>query len=142
MSRHTQCLVVSCPYCGDPAVLTSSTEVYQGRDFGLIWLCRPCQAWVGVHRNSPKAAPLGRLANLSLRRAKMKAHAAFDPLWKADKAFGSRRQAYEWLSDAMGLPYSQTHIGMFDESQCAVVVEVCHARARGLDGYIAEREVK
>jgi hypothetical protein len=129
MSRREKSPDVLCPYCENPAVLTGSKEVYGGRDFGMIWLCRPCQAWVGVHRNSPRAAPLGRLANASLRRAKMEAHAAFDPFWQSDTTPGSRKRAYQWLSEALGIPYRAMHIGMLDEAQCAAVVEACRMRA-------------
>jgi hypothetical protein len=119
---------VHCPYCGGRAVLVDSAEVYGGRSYGNIWLCRPCSAWVGVHAGSPTYQPLGRLADANLRRAKMQAHAAFDPLWRqppnSAKA-GARKRAYAWLAAAMGLTARQTHIGAFDEAQCARVVELC-----------------
>jgi len=73
---------VICPYCGKNAVLTDSAVVYHGRSYGMIWLCRPCWAYVGTHKNSRKHAPLGRIANAELRDWKKKVHAAFDPLWK------------------------------------------------------------
>lgn len=119
---------VHCPYCGARAVLVDSAEVYNGRSYGDIWLCRPCGAWVGVHANSSTYQPLGRLANASLRRAKMTAHAAFDPLWRQPPNVaqpGARKRAYAWLAAAMGLTAKQTHIGAFDETQCARVVELC-----------------
>jgi uncharacterized protein DUF3268 len=56
-----------CPYCGCKPVLENSKVVY-GKDYGLIYHCRPCKAWVGVHRNSVRA--LGRLANEELRHWK------------------------------------------------------------------------
>ena len=119
---------VHCPYCGARAVLVDSAEVYNGRSYGDIWLCRPCGAWVGVHANSSTYQPLGRLANASLRCAKMTAHAAFDPLWRQPPNVaqpGARKRAYAWLAAAMGLTAKQTHIGAFDETQCARVVELC-----------------
>lgn len=125
---------VNCPYCGDRATLVDSVEVY-GHSYGFIWLCRPCGAWVGVHANSPTFQPLGRLANASLRRAKMKAHAAFDPLWRRPPNAaqpGARKRAYAWLAAAMELPVKATHIGAFDEEQCARVVELCQT-ARAAD---------
>jgi len=56
----------------------------------MIYLCRSCDAYVGVHKGTDK--PKGRLANAELREYKKKAHSAFDPLWR----FGGmmRRQAY------------------------------------------------
>ena len=113
---------VFCDYCGRPARLVSSTEVYNGLDYGMIWLCRPCMAWVGVHKGSDE--PLGKLATAELRYWKRQAHKAFDPLWQG-KEKRTRRWAYEWLAEEMHLPIEQTHIGMFDVDQCKQVVKIC-----------------
>lgn len=128
---------VICDYCCKPAELVDSAEVYGGRKgFGPVWLCRPCWAWVGVHPNSPRHAPLGRLANAELRQWKIRAHAAFDPIWKTLVKSGltksrARLNAYKWLSEQMGIPLKGTHIGMFDVAQCMAVVEICnHATGR------------
>lgn len=121
---------VDCPYCGNPAVLTDSAEVYR-QSYGMIWICRPCKAWVGCHKKSKRNAPLGRLANASLRAAKTRAHASFDPLWKRKAAntgmshTRARQMAYAWLARKMGLTTFEAHIGKFDEAQCANVVELC-----------------
>jgi hypothetical protein len=125
---------VLCDYCGAPAVLTDDSLVYNRSYGSFVWLCRPCGAWVGVHRNSPHYHPLGRLANAELRAAKIKAHAAFDPLWKAAMQLRgwsqgeARGRAYRWLGRYMGVPPAKCHIGMFDEQQCVQVVEACRAR--------------
>lgn len=87
----------------------------------MIYYCPDCRAWVGVHRGSDK--PLGRLADEKLRYWKRCAHAAFDPIWKSRKM--SRHAAYAWLSQQMGLPVEQTHIGMFNINQCRKVIEIC-----------------
>jgi hypothetical protein len=86
------------------------------------WACRPCDAWVGTHKNSPEHKPLGRLANAELRKAKMAAHAVFDPLWKSGRM--SRKEAYSMLSEKMSIPKDQAHIGMFDVDQCKAVVNI------------------
>jgi hypothetical protein len=111
---------VTCQYCGGRAVLVDSAEVYGGRSYGMIWLCRPCQAWVGVHRNSPDRAPLGRLANAELRAWKVKAHAAFDPLWKYGRM--PRREAYQVMQRILDLTPIQAHIGKLDVDQCQTLV--------------------
>ena len=114
-----------CPYCNQPAVfLPNSAEVYRGRDYGPIWICRPCQAWVGCHK--PGDVPLGRLANATLRRRKMEAHAAFDPLWKNGSM--TRSDAYRWLSQAMGV--TEAHIGQMDVDECRRVIELCKERMK------------
>jgi hypothetical protein len=75
---------------------------------------------VGTHKNSPTHAPLGRLANAELRRAKMAAHAAFDPWWKSGRM--TRREAYQKLASLMSMDPKDAHIGMFDVEQCKTVV--------------------
>ena len=117
---------MKCPYCGNDAELTTGYKVYPHRlDLAdlKIWACMPCDAWVGTHKNSPTNEPLGRLANAELRRAKMAAHAAFDPLWKSGQM--TRKEAYKRLSEKMGLTPNETHIGMFDVEQCKTVVLLC-----------------
>lgn len=114
---------MKCPYCGNEAELTTGYKVYPHRpDLAdlKVWACFPCEAWVGTHKNSPTHAPLGRLANPELRKAKMAAHAAFDPWWKSGRM--SRHKAYRLLAEKMGLTKEQAHIGMFDVEQCKQVV--------------------
>lgn len=114
--------MVDCPYCGQAAVFVDSSEVYHGRSYGMIYLCRPCEAWVGVHKGTDR--PLGRLANRDLRQAKMAAHAAFDPFWK--NGVMVRSTAYRWLAEKLEIDPQDCHIGMFDEAQCWRVVSVCN----------------
>ena len=99
-----------------------STAVYgAGRDFGLLWRCAPCDAWVGCHAGGTR--PKGRLADKALRDAKIRAHAAFDPIWKSGAM--DRSSAYGWLSEHVGVDKRDCHVGMFDIDQCSLVVMVC-----------------
>ncbi len=119
---------VLCNYCGNPARLTNGSEIYGHRpDLKHLsfWLCYPCDAYVGCHKNSD-AVPLGRLANNKLRAWKQWAHAAFDPLWKSGDL--ERREAYSWLASQMGIAVENCHIGMFDEAQCEHVVQIVKRR--------------
>jgi hypothetical protein len=131
--------VVTCPYCSRPTEYVDSIAVYR-KSYGMIYLCRPCEAWVGVHKGTNE--PLGRLANKELREWKMKAHAAFDPLWQRKlairrkqrgtgykKAF-ARGSGYRWLSEQLGIPREACHIGMFDVATCKRVVELCEPHLR------------
>jgi len=112
---------VICPYCDMQAELTDSAEVYNGRSYGLIYLCRKCWAYVGVHKGTK--TPLGRLANSELRRMKIYAHRAFDHIWK--DGHESRKGAYKWLANELGIDGKDCHIGMFDVDMCQKVVDVC-----------------
>lgn len=115
---------VRCPYCRRKAEFVDSKIIY-GRSYGMIYLCRNCLAYVGVHKGT--AVPLGRLANAQLRYWKKRAHDAFDPLWKYGRFKRCRNVAYAWLSEQMGLPIEKTHIGMFDVEDCKRVVDICNA---------------
>jgi hypothetical protein len=117
-----------CPYCGRKTVYVDSIEVYKKKSFGMIYLCRPCQAWVGVHKGTNNA--LGRIANSELREAKKEAHFYFDKLWAAKIKTGltkghARGKAYKWLASQLGISGAETHIGWFDVEMCKKVVAVC-----------------
>lgn len=115
---------VHCDYCGNVVPLVTGREVYPHRPdlyAKKFYRCTPCDALVGCHPGTEKA--LGRLANPELRKAKMAAHAAFDPLWKSGQH--KRGQLYGWLAKQLGIEKKDCHIGMFDVAMCARVVDVC-----------------
>ncbi len=123
-----------CPYCDRAARLVDSAQFYYGRSYGNVWACLPCQAWVGVHKGT--IIPLGRLADKELRVQKIRAHTAFDRLWKAKMVRDgcskkdARGAGYKWLARQMGIPARDTHIGMFSADQCRQVVALCMAFVR------------
>lgn len=127
-------MTCNCPYCNKPAKLVSGDKIYTRRpDLHALnfWLCPPCDAYVGCHRPGARTEdgisdgtmPLGRLANAELRRAKSKAHAAFDPIWKFKRM--SRKSAYRWLAKKLGIPEAQCHIGYFDVEMCERTIQAC-----------------
>lgn len=130
---------VTCDYCKQPARLVGGAELYpHRRDLVDVkaWVCTPCGASVGCHDGTE--TPLGRLANAELRKAKIAAHDAFDPIWrerfeaksKTDPKYTrgmARGGRYKALAAAMGIPKSECHIGMFDVDQCSRVVEICRS---------------
>ncbi len=122
---------VKCDYCKGPAELVTGKEIYPHRpdlSSKRFWSCKPCEAYVGCHQPNEKHdhkfwSPLGRLANGKLRRAKGRAHLSFDPIWKDRKM--SRKEAYRWLAESLGIPSERCHIGMFDVEQCEQVIKAC-----------------
>lgn len=114
---------MNCPYCGQPVKQVTGEVIYPHRKdlyHRLFYACLPCDAYVGSHESTGLA--LGRLANRDLRQWKMKAHAAFDPLWKSRKM--KRFAAYKWLAGKLGLSINACHIGEFDIEMCRKVVDV------------------
>ena len=133
----------ACPYCGAGAeFLPSSASLYHGRDFGPVYACLPCKAWVGCHRGTKQ--PLGRLADAALRRAKIAAHDAFDRTWRAlharrlasepgYKLGRARASRYRRLAELLGIAPQDCHIGMFDVETCQRVVALCASGALDAD---------
>ena len=136
-------MTIHCPYCTKPAkYLPSSATIYHGHDYGPVYACLPCDAWVGCHPGTDK--PLGRLADAELRAMKMRTHAAFDPIWKARferknvidpryKKGMARGGRYKVLAELMGIPRNECHIGMFDVARCQRAIEICNSGALETD---------
>lgn len=117
-------MTVTCPYCNANAQLTTGDYIYPHRhDLNdiKVYVCWPCDAYVGTHKNTEPPQPLGTMANEELRKARRAAHAAFDPFWRSGRM--RRREAYAKLSGLMNLPKDRAHIAMFDVEQCRMVVE-------------------
>jgi DNA-directed RNA polymerase subunit RPC12/RpoP len=122
-----------CPYCGNKTEYIDSSYIYNGKSYGMIYICKPCDAYVGVHKGTDKA--LGILANKELREAKKEAHFYFDQIAKTGLInkiwkeyipnLGNRNKAYLWLSKQMEIDREYCHIGMFNVGQCKQVVEIC-----------------
>lgn len=115
---------LDCAYCQQPTQLVGGDVIYPHRlDLAekKFYLCEPCGAYVGCHPGTE--TPLGRVANAELRKAKMEAHAAFDPLWKEGGM--KRKEAYAWLRGELGLAEDECHIGMFDVDRCQEIVRLC-----------------
>jgi len=107
-----------CPYCERETVYTDSSVIY-GRSYGNIYWCKPCDAYVGVHKGTDKS--LGILANKELRHWKKEAHKYFDVIWK--EGYEKRQEVYSHLSKHLDIPIEYCHIGMFSIEQCKEVVD-------------------
>lgn len=123
----------SCADCGASAELATGVEVYPNRpDLAdkMLWRC-VCGAHVGCHPGTTK--PFGSPAGQDTRAARIAAHAAFDPLWRAKQRReccskkAARGAGYKWLADQLGIDRDACHIGMMDASMARRVVEVIRA---------------
>jgi len=113
---------MKCPVHGQRLVHKKTT--YGGR-----WHCtvEGCDiTWSGRKNTTP--------ADVTLRRARIAAHDAFDALWKPPTKIMTRPQAYEWLQEILDMKPEEAHIGLFTRQECEVVVlavqkyrKKCHA---------------
>lgn len=127
-----------CNYCGAKAVLVRADEdAYPYReDHGPLWICAPCEAWIGIFARSTRHLPLGRLANAELREWKAKLHAALEPMVEAKvrrdgcNTFEARSKGYKWLADRLEIDEKKCHIHLLDVDQCKAAIEIIESFER------------
>lgn len=110
-----------CPFCNNQAKWVENKEVY-GKNYGksfMMWLCKPCDAYVGCHNNTKQ--PLGTLANKETRKWRMKVHELLDPIWKNGKQ--SRGSVYRYITKELGLT-KQYHTGEASIEDCKKVIKL------------------
>jgi ssDNA-binding Zn-finger/Zn-ribbon topoisomerase 1 len=108
---------VACPNCGSAMVLRTTTKYrYPNGSPRLFYGCPSFPACDGVHGAHPDGRPAGIPGDASTKAARIRAHAAFDTLWKNGGL--SRREAYAVIGEYMGLGRKECHIAMLDSSQC------------------------
>ena len=122
---------VICIECGEKASLKTGKEIYPHRPdlhHKHFYKCG-CGAYVGCHDGTKNA--LGSPCKAVTRQARIAAHAAFDPLWRAKiKRDGcsktkARGAGYKWLADQMGIPRKECHISMMTTERARQVVAIC-----------------
>ena len=118
MKENHKKFIESCPYCHGKPELRSSKEVYQ-KDFGNIWLCPECRAYVGCHRNGD--VPKGFLANTEMRHLRKIAHSLFDPIWKNKEM--SRSSAYKRMAEYLGIELNSAHISQINKEQLEKLIK-------------------
>lgn len=120
LEKLNQKTVPICPYCLNESNYLQSKNLYR---------CDPCDAQVGVHKDT--TMPLGTMANKELRAMRKKAHSYLDPLWKYKASsqniskMKARKAAYEWLAKQMEIKVDDCHVGEFDVEQCQQVIKHC-----------------
>lgn len=123
------------PACGEGCApgsveLVAGDVVYPGRhDLASRWYWRcECGARCGVH---PNLKPMGSPAGAETRRARMDAHAAFDPMWQKRARISkltvkqARGAGYKWLAAQLGIDRKDCHIAEMDAAMARRVVEIC-----------------
>jgi ssDNA-binding Zn-finger/Zn-ribbon topoisomerase 1 len=111
-----------CPDCGADMILKDGK-------YGKFYGCErypQCDAAHGAHQHTEK--PLGIPADKATRVMRIRAHKAFDKLWKKIREkhrVDRRKWAYRWLRERMGMTAEECHIGKFTWEQCKKVIEIC-----------------
>jgi hypothetical protein len=106
-----------CPFCKKPGELFTGEKFYPHRkdlhDL-RIWACERCDTRVGCFDGTD--IPKGSMASHELRKARMEAHRAFDPIWK--EGLISRTEAYALLAQRLGMRVEDCHFGQMGPKAC------------------------
>ena len=81
-------------------------------------------ALVGCKKDSDE--PCGELADEALRAARIAAHRAFDPIW--EQGLMTKREAYDWLAQALTMSREDCKIGLMKLEDCSRVGQVVWVR--------------
>jgi ssDNA-binding Zn-finger/Zn-ribbon topoisomerase 1 len=111
-----------CPECGARMRLRSSR-------FGPFYSCEKFPECKGSHGAHPDGTPLGTPANKETKEWRMKAHDAFDSIWKTAGVKNARKKAYAFLAEQMDMLISDCHIGSFTQDECRTVIELCQDKS-------------
>jgi len=121
MSAVAEVTTLTCPECGAPVRLRPSR-------YGLFYGCTTWPKCNGTHGAHPDGKPLGTPGNRETKDARIRAHAAFDTLWKNGGM--KRKEAYRWMQDTLGMSQNEAHIGSFDVATCERLITAVHSRAQ------------
>lgn len=122
------------PGCGGRLVLKKA-------DFGLFYGCENYPKCSGKHSaHQASGAPMGVPAPKAVREARIRAHEAFDRLWKVVSPWQkvpppmNRKAAYRWLQTALKLTKNEAHIGRFTVEQCENLIVAVKAAVQKAGG--------
>lgn len=91
--------------------------------------CSRYPACPGTLPANDDGSPRGDPRTKELQGWRVKAHAAFDAIWKESDVH--RNIAYAWLSRVMVLPREEAHIHLFDVVQCQRVIALVEEKGPG-----------
>lgn len=113
--------------------------------FGPAYCCTAYPGCSGIHGAHPDGSPKGTPADRWTRKARIRTHDVFDPLWKDaprmyvireddpvgyDRAVkrirgAARGRTYRYVADRLGMDEADVHIGGADLELCARIIRVC-----------------
>lgn len=117
-----------CPECGSEMILRRSNKYkYPDGTFRLFFQCKKYPDCKAIHGAKQDGTPLGIPGDEKTRKARIKAHQAFDRFWNYKKM--TRTEGYLWLQKQ--LKYENApHIGLMDVEECQKVVAICQLHKR------------
>lgn len=84
-----------------------------------------CQQCGGSLIANKYGQPLGIPATKEVRRLRMRAHIAFDQLWRSGEV--TRSSAQRWLATELGIPVQRCHFGYMNRQQLEAVIDLSNA---------------
>ncbi len=88
----------------------------------LKYVCLQCRASLIANKYGQ---PLGSPTTKDVRRLRMRAHIAFDQLWKSGDV--TRSSAQRWIANELGIPFRRCHFGYMNRQQLEVVIDLSNA---------------
>lgn len=124
--NHLKRVNIHCPNCGAKATLHPASFVYgSSRSMDkYLYVCDrypACNSYVAAHRATLR--PMGSLADAALRNKRIRAHRAFDQLWRS--GLMTKKEAYQWMQAEFGLHEDQAHIAQFGTYMCDRLIRAC-----------------
>lgn len=112
---------IFCPECGAKMTLRKTTKFsYKNKAPRLFYGCSRWPDCSGIHGAHPDGRPLGFPADKPTKEARIRAHEAFDVLWKTGKY--KRGEAYKMLAKLM--EREVVHFGEFDLNECEMAIRL------------------
>lgn len=139
--NHKQPIPVACDVCGNRNIEYTDNKVIYGENRGRwhkCYYCPNCKAVVGCHPGTN--IPKGLMATAAIRRYRVKAHKAFDPLWQDELC--TREDAYIWMAELLGLPHELAHIGLLSREHLEFLIAACPNRYKVLERRKAKQHAK
>ena len=111
---------VPCPDCGVRMVLRvrKNTKIFTDETSRLFYGCPTFPKCMGTVPSDEHGEPQGTPATIETKKARIRAHATFDLLWKQPGGRMSRSEAYAWMKERTGIE----HIADMNEEQCEDLV--------------------
>lgn len=113
--------VIECPDCGSAMILRETSRFkHRNGDNRKFYGCSTFPVCRCIRPSHPNGQVFGIPGDAETKKARIAAHAIFDPIWQSGNM--TRRQAYQWLADKLGV--KEIHMSELSASECKRVIQV------------------